>query len=150
MKKTFISVLLIWGLLSVILFFLLSNVLIISPLNQFNEGLASLQQKQKIYELDFEQVYLHDDYLIYPKDNLIAVKLGENDCGLVLYYNQNKEYVDSEIVGDSAFTNNRILNLLWFLVGVLSICLAIAIILIVVMIIKLLKKSKCRISVNKE
>ena len=96
MKKTFISVLLIWGLLSVILFFLLSNVLIISPLNQFNEGLASLQQKQKIYELDFEQVYLHDDYLIYPKDNLIAVKLGENDCGLVLYYNQNKEYVDSE------------------------------------------------------
>lgn len=142
MKKRLVLIIIAWILLSGLLFLVFSHSLIVSPLNQCNENLKTLKADEKIYEEDFEQVYLHDDYNIYPKNDLIIVELKEGSCKLILHYTHSKEFVASEISAPLAWTETGVLIMLWMLTVVLSVSLAIGIILIPIWIANSLKEAR--------
>lgn len=127
MKKSSAILLIAWLTLSVLLFTLIAFIFI-PILNQYEENMQILYQRQKIIESDFEQVYLQEDYEITPTDNGIAIKLTENSAQLICYYNINKEFVKFEIDGAPVFTDEIALIVVWILFGVLAVIGSLAII----------------------
>lgn len=127
MKTKKITLIITVILLSALIFFLLAHFVISPPLKQTQATLESLQTTQEIYEKDFEKVYSHPNYTIYPKNNLTVVELKENGISLILYYMQDGTFVTSEIEDYDFYTNSFLYAFLWFLVMVLSIALSILI-----------------------
>ena len=120
MKTKKITLIVILTLLSAIIFGLLAHFAIAPALNEMNETFESLQTQSAIYEKDFEKVYSHPNYSIYPENNLTVVELKENGFSLKMYYMQDGTFVRNEIVDYDFYTNSFVIGFIWLLVALLS------------------------------
>lgn len=142
MKKRTVIFYSVWAILSILIFSLVAHFIFNPSLDKFEDNVRILKERQKIIEADFDQVYLYEDYNIYPSDNGIVIELIENNARLKCYYTMDKVFVDSEVVGAPVYIENFARAFIWVIIGIVSAFAALGIIGVFVGIFDVLNKVK--------